>query len=119
MGIFVNKNAVKKIEIEGVTFTIRPLTGGEIEEIDDSSGKLEVYPDGRSKWVVNTRVMRTKKILTALVDWDAKDDKGKKLPISEELVDSMKPEVRVQLVEKIEEISRLSEANSKLFRKSD
>ncbi len=115
MGIFVDMT-VKEVEIEGVKFKIRPLTGEEIDRLQDAIGEYRVTGTIEG-FKTSFAEMRTMKILMALTGkgcgWDALNDQQKPIPVTEEAIKSLKSSVRDRLAEEIDNLSSVEEEQKK------
>jgi len=106
MGIFVDTGKLKKVKIEDVEFTIKPLLGEEIEMLEEQMG--EFVDDGiKRSYKPNFSKVRTAKIKLALVSWSAPE------PLNEENIKRLKLSVREKLVEEIDKLSYLDEETKK------
>ena len=102
MSIFVTKEMVKEVEIEGVKFRISPLTGDEEDALQDYAGEYKII-DGEEKFVTNYRKMRAEKILCALSGDGCGWSVGEQ--VTKENIALLKKDIRDKLCEEIDKLS--------------
>lgn len=110
MGIFVSKEMVVEIEIDGVKFRIRPLTGEEEDKLQDLAGAY-VMMEGKERFETDYAKMRTEKIFCALTGekcgWSVEENviKGN--------IAMLKKEVREELCKEIDKLSAIGKEKKK------
>lgn len=110
MGIFVSKDMVVEIEIEGVKFRIRPLSGEEEDTLQDLAGEYKIVGK-EEKFVTNIAKMRTEKVYCALTGdgcgWSAPE------PVTKVNLAMLKAGIRQELCEEIDKLSAIGKGKKK------
>ena len=116
MGVFVDLTSIREVKIEDVTFRLRPLSGEEMDSLQDEAGQF-VMEGTSERFKTNLATMKTLQIFKSLsgagAGWDAKDKEGKEVSVTKEAVKNLNPSVRDKLSEEIASFNRLSKEQEK------
>jgi hypothetical protein len=96
----------KRGSFQALTATMEPMTWGTYNELQERcSGKSDEGLGDELDWAK----YKEEKLLTVMVEWDAKDDQGRHIPLTKEAVFSLHPKVAETLLSEYDKRTLMGE----------
>jgi len=92
----------EKYALKSIEFTMRPLTWGVYRVLNRQCARNGNLND------IDYLMMKEKKIIDGIIDWDIKDDKGNKVEINKENIFNLHPMIVETLSNEYDELSYVS-----------